>query len=174
MSSQARVLVVQASIAVYLQDLPSRVSFPMIRSTRENKEMTTNELRTRTFFHVSSTKNSIFGSQVAGFASNQSCLKYWLLPPFFYEEATCKGSTVKGLLYPAKSSTIKGLLYAPDPDKCKKRMLSNQPQQSRVTSTELLCCWGHSCSKIWHPLWLTLRCMPYGRGTLRIPLQRIL
>jgi hypothetical protein len=36
-----------------------------------------------------------------------------------------------------------------------------------------MCCWGHSCSKIWHPLWLTLRCMPYGRGMFRILLQRI-
>ncbi len=66
--------------------------------------MTTDELRTRTTFHVSSTKNSFFGSQVAGFASNPSCLKYWLLCPFFYKEATCKGSTVKGLPYPAKAA----------------------------------------------------------------------
>ncbi len=47
-----------------------------------------------------------------------------------------------------KSCTIKGLLYAHE-----------NP---------------NSCSKIWRPLGLTLRCMPYGRGTLRIPLQRIL
>ncbi len=31
-----------------------------------------------------------------------------------------------------------------------------------------------SCSKIWGPLGLTLRCMPYGRGMLRNPLWRIL
>jgi hypothetical protein len=65
--------------------------------------MTTNELRTRTTFHVSSTKNSLFGSRVAGFASNPSCLKYWLLHPFFYKEAICKGSTIKELLYAAKA-----------------------------------------------------------------------
>ncbi len=70
---------------------------------QENKEMATNEQRMRTTFHVSSTKNSFFGSQVAGFASDPSCLKYWLLHPFFYEETTCKGSTVKGLPYPAKA-----------------------------------------------------------------------
>ncbi len=69
----------------------------------ENKEMTTDEIRTRTTFHVSSTKNSFFGSRVAGFASNPSLLKYWLLCPFFYEEAICKGSTVKGLLYEANA-----------------------------------------------------------------------
>jgi hypothetical protein len=73
----------------------------------------------------------------------------------------------------SESSTSKGLLYAPDPDNCKKGMLSDQPQLSRVSSTVLLCCWGRSCSKIWHPLWLTLRHMPYGRGSLRIPLRSI-
>ncbi len=30
-------------------------------------------------------------------------LKYWLLRPFFYKEATCKSSTVKGLHYAAKA-----------------------------------------------------------------------
>ncbi len=39
----------------------------------------------------------------------------------------------------SKNSTIKGLLYAPDPDNCKKGMLSDQPRLSRVTSTALLC-----------------------------------
>ncbi len=73
----------------------------------------------------------------------------------------------------SKSSTIKGLLYAPDPDNHEKGMLSDQPRLSRVTSTALLCCWGRSRSKTWRPLWLTLRCMPYGRGMLRISLQRI-
>ncbi len=73
----------------------------------------------------------------------------------------------------SKSSTSKGLLYAPDPDNCKKGTLSDQPRLSRVSSLALLCCWGCSCSKIWCPSWLTLRCMPYGRGTLRISLQNI-
>jgi hypothetical protein len=70
---------------------------------KKNEEMTTDELRTRTTFHVSSTKDSFFGSRVAGFASDPSCLKYWFLGPFFYKEATCKGSTIKGLLYAAKA-----------------------------------------------------------------------
>jgi hypothetical protein len=50
----------------------------------------------------------------------------------FYEEATCK------------SSTIKGLLYAPEnPEECKKGTLSNRPQLSHVTSTALLLShWG--------------------------------
>jgi hypothetical protein len=48
----------------------------------------------------------------------------------FYKEATCE------------SSTIEGLLYAPDPEKCKKGTLSDQPPLLRVTSTALLCHWG--------------------------------
>ncbi len=49
----------------------------------------------------------------------------------FDKEATCK------------SSTIKGLLYAPEnPEECKKGTLSNRPQLSRVTSTVLLSRWG--------------------------------
>jgi hypothetical protein len=47
----------------------------------------------------------------------------------------------------SKSSTIKGLLYAPDPEKCKKGMLSDRPQLSRVTSTALLCRWGQKSLK---------------------------
>jgi hypothetical protein len=69
--------------------------------------MTTNELRTRTTFHVSSTKNSFFGSRVAGFATNPPRLKYWLLRPSFYKEAKCKGSTIKGLPYAAKAVPAK-------------------------------------------------------------------
>ncbi len=74
----------------------------------------------------------------------------------------------------SESSTLKGLLYAPEPHNRKKGMLSDQPQLSRISSTALLCCWGRSCSKIWHPSWLTLRRMPYDGGTLKIPLRRIL
>jgi hypothetical protein len=82
--------------------------FPTIRSTRENKEITTDELRTRTTFLVSSTKNSlVFGSRAAGFASDTSCLKYLLLRPFFYKEAICEGSTGKGLPYAAKAVPAK-------------------------------------------------------------------
>ncbi len=75
---------------------------------QENKKITTEELRTRTTSHVSSTKNSLFfGSRVAGFASDLSRLKYWLLRPFFYEEAICKGSTGKVLPYAAKAVPAK-------------------------------------------------------------------
>ncbi len=79
------------------------IFFHMIFSMQENEEITTNELRTRTTFQVSSTKSSFFGSQKAVFTSEPSCLKYRLLRPFFYKEATCKSSTIKGLPYAAKA-----------------------------------------------------------------------
>ena len=54
----------------------------------------------------------------------------------FYKEATCK------------SSTIKGLLYAPEnPEECKKGTLSNWPQLSRITSMALLSYWGRQSLK---------------------------
>jgi hypothetical protein len=54
----------------------------------------------------------------------------------FYKEATCK------------SSTIKGLLYAPEnPEECKKGMLSDQPRLSRISSTALLSRWGQQLLK---------------------------
>ncbi len=39
----------------------------------------------------------------SGFLKRPVSLKYWLLRPFFYKEATCKSSTVKGLLYAEKA-----------------------------------------------------------------------
>ncbi len=98
------------------------------------------------------------GSWVAGLAGDPSCLKYWLLHHFFYEEAICEGSTGKGLPYAAKAVPAKDYFT----HLTLTITLSDQPQLSRVSSMVLLCCWGRSCSKIWHPLWLTLRCMPYG------------
>ena len=91
-----------------LNKICRRDFLPTINSTWDKEEIHTNKLRTRTTFPMSSTKNSFFfGSQVVGFASNPSCLKYWLLRPFFYEEAICEGSTGKGLPYAAKAVPVK-------------------------------------------------------------------
>ena len=46
---------------------------------------------------------SFFGSQVFGFGSGPSCLKYRLLRDLVYEEAMCEGSSGNGLLYAAKA-----------------------------------------------------------------------
>jgi hypothetical protein len=54
----------------------------------------------------------------------------------FHKEATCK------------SSTVKGLLYAPEnPEERKKGMLSNWPRLSRVSSTALLSHWEQQLLK---------------------------
>jgi hypothetical protein len=101
-SSQARVLVVQATIAAY----PTRftIKFFSYNLLNARKQRNDHQQATyRTTFCVSSTKNSFFNSQVAVFTSDPSCLRYWLLHPLFFKEATCKGSTVKGLPYAAKA-----------------------------------------------------------------------
>ncbi len=46
---------------------------------------------------------SFFGSQVVGFGSSPSRLKYRLLRDLVYEEAMCEGSSGNGLLYAAKA-----------------------------------------------------------------------
>ncbi len=106
-SSQARVLVVQASVAAYLQDSPSRFfSYDSlnVRKWRNHYWRATYE---DNFLRVLNQEFPFFGSWVAGFASDPSCLKYWLLRSFFYKEAICKGSTGKGLPYAAKAVPAK-------------------------------------------------------------------
>jgi hypothetical protein len=72
-------------------------------STQENEEITTNKPCTRTTFQPILNQEFLFGSQVAVFLRDPCHLKYWLLHPFFYKEATCEGSTIKGILYAAKA-----------------------------------------------------------------------
>jgi hypothetical protein len=45
----------------------------------------------------------LFWFTSSGFLKKPISLKYWLLHLFFYKEATCESSTVKGLLYAAKA-----------------------------------------------------------------------
>jgi hypothetical protein len=70
---------------------------------QENKKITTNELHTRTTFQRNLNQEFFFGTRVAALHKKPILLKYWLLRPFSYIEATCKSSTVKGLLYAAKA-----------------------------------------------------------------------
>jgi hypothetical protein len=46
---------------------------------------------------------SFFGSQVFGFGSSPSCLKYRLLRDLVYEEVICEGSSGNGLPYAARA-----------------------------------------------------------------------
>jgi hypothetical protein len=105
-SSQARVLVIQASVAAYLTRFA--VNFFFYDSLKARKKRNDYQRATYedNFSHVLN-QEFFFGSRVAGFKSKPSRLKYWLLGPFFYKEATCKGSTIKGLLYAAKAVPAK-------------------------------------------------------------------
>jgi hypothetical protein len=69
---------------------------------QENKKITTNKLRARTTFQHFLNQD-FFWFTSRGFLKRPVLLKYWLLRPFFYKEATCKSSTVKGLLYAVKA-----------------------------------------------------------------------
>jgi hypothetical protein len=115
----------------------------------------------------------LFSFTSSGFLKRPISTKYSLLRPFFYKEATCKSSTVKGLLCTAKAVPSKDYFTHLTLKKRKKGTRSDQPRLSRVTSMAL-CCWGRRRSKKCHSLGLTLTRMPYGRGTLRVPLRRIL
>ncbi len=124
-------------------------------------------------FHMSSTKNFFFWFMSSGVHKRPVLLEVLASASLHLQGSHVWRQYRKWTTLRSKSSTIKGLLYASEPHNRKKGTLSDQPQLSRVSSTALLCCWGRSCSKIWHPLWLTLRRMPYGRSTLKIPLRRI-
>jgi hypothetical protein len=123
--------------------------FPTIRSTRENEEITTDELHTRTTSHVSSTKNSpFFCSRVAGFAKQPIWFEVLAPASLFLQRSHMQRENRKRTTLRSKSSTSKGLLYAPDPDNHEKGTLRDQPRLWRVSSTVLMCCWGRSRSKI--------------------------
>ncbi len=172
-SSQARVLVIQASVKAYL----TRFAVDFFSYNLLNMRKRRNDYQRATYednFSRVLNQEFFFWFTSSGFCKHSIWFEVLAPASLFLwgshmQRQYCKRTTLR-----SKSSTIKGLLYAPDPDNHKKGTLSDQPQLSRVTSTMLLCCWGRSRSKIWHPLWLTLRRMPYGRGTLRILLQRIL
>ncbi len=106
-SSQVRVLVALASIVGYLQDSPSSFFSYGLLNTRKWRNHYQWATYQDNFSHVLNQEFLFFGSRVARFASNPSCLKYWLLCPFSYKEATCEGSTGKGLPYAAKAVPAK-------------------------------------------------------------------
>jgi hypothetical protein len=135
----------------------------MIHSTQENEEITTDKPRKRTTFQPFLNQEFFFGSRVAVFSRDPSRLKYWLLHPFFYKEATCKSSTIKEPLYTAKAVPSKDYFTHLTLINARKGTLSDQPRLWCITSTALLCCWGRSCSKIWLlQVWLWDACHMAG------------
>ncbi len=101
-SSQGRVLVKQASVAPYLTRFA--VEFFFLRVAK--REKTKNYYRRATYkdnFSTFPQPRILFWFTSSGFLKRPILLKYWLLRPFFYKEATCESSTIKGLLYAAKA-----------------------------------------------------------------------
>ena len=94
--------VLQLYFKAYLQDLPSRFFFYDLLNSRKQR-IHTDELCTRATFTCPQPRIPFFCSRVAGFTSDPSRLKYWLLHGLFYKETICKGSTGNGLLYAAKA-----------------------------------------------------------------------
>ncbi len=172
-SRQARVLVVQASATAYLQDLPSRFFFLWFAQCKKGKNSYRRATYKGNFSRVLNQEFLFFLFTSSGVHKQPISFESLAPASLFLQGSHVQRQYWKWTTLRSESSTIKGLLYAPDPHNCKKGTLSDQPWLLRISSMALLCCWGRSCSKIWHPLWLTLRCMPYGRGTLRVPLHRI-
>ncbi len=90
MSRQARVLVVQASIAAYLQDLLLRFFFLWFAQHKKVKNSYWPATYEGNFSCVLNQEFLFFGSQVVVFTSNPSRLKYWLLIPFYMRKPCAK------------------------------------------------------------------------------------
>jgi hypothetical protein len=94
-SSQVKVLVLQASIVGYLQDLPSRF-FPTQRSSYWWATYEGN------FSSVLNQESPIFWFTSSGVHKQPASCEVLAPASLFYEEAMCKGSTRNRLLYAAK------------------------------------------------------------------------
>ncbi len=101
-TSQGRVLVKQASIAAYL----TRFAIDYFSYDLRNARKQENYYRQATYednFSTCPQPRILFWFKSSSFLKRPVLLKYWLLRPFFYEEDTCKSSTLKGLTYAAKA-----------------------------------------------------------------------
>ncbi len=146
-SSQARVLVIQASVAAYLQDSPSSFFSCYLLNSRKRR-IYTDELCTRATFTCPQPRIPFFCFTSSGV--HKRPVSFEVLAPAFF---ILRGSHVqrqyqKWTTLRSESSTIKELLYALEPHNRKKGTLSDQPRLSRISSMALLCCWGCSRSKI--------------------------
>ncbi len=125
-SRKARVLVVQASVAAYLQDSPLRFfSYDLLNSRK--RRIHTDKLHTRATFTCPQPRIPFFWFTSSSVHKQPASFEV-LAPAFFI----LLGSHVrrqyrKQTTLRSKSSTIKGLLYKPEPHNRKKGMLSDQP-----------------------------------------------
>ncbi len=105
-SSQGRVLVEQASVVVYLTRFAVEfffLQFAQCKKTKKYYQQATYEDN----FSMFPQPRILFWFTSSGFLKRPILLKYWLLRPFFYKEATCESSTIKRLLYTAKAVPLK-------------------------------------------------------------------
>ncbi len=135
-SSQARVLVIQASIAAYLTRFAVKFfSYNLLnaRKQRNDYQQATYE---DNFSHVLN-QEFFFWFTSSGFCKQPILFEVLAPTSLFLWGSHMQREYRNRTTLRSKSSTIKGLLYAPDPDKRKKGMLSDQPWLSRVTSMAL-------------------------------------
>ncbi len=101
-SSQGRVLVEQSSVAAYLTRFAVNFYPCDLLNARKQKKYY-QRATYKDNFSTFPQPRILFWFMSSGFLKRPVSLKYYLLRPFFYKEATCKSSTVKGLLYTAKA-----------------------------------------------------------------------
>ncbi len=101
-SSQARVLVIQASVPAYLQDLPSGFFSYDSLNTRKWRNHYWRATYEDNFATVLNQEFLFFCSQVAGFASNPSCLNIGSCVPFSTRKPYAKGVPEKDYLMQQK------------------------------------------------------------------------
>ncbi len=101
-SSQVRVLVEQASTAAYFTRFAiKKNSYESLNARKQIKLLP--QATYEDNFSTFPQPRFFFWFTSSGFLKRPVLLQYWLLHPFFHEEATCESSTIKGLLYAAKA-----------------------------------------------------------------------
>ncbi len=146
-SSQARVLVVQASVAAYL----IRFAVKLFSYDSLNARKRRNDYQRATYkdnFSRVLNQEFFFWFTSSGFCKQPVSFEVLAPTCLFLQGSHMQREYHKRTTLLSISSTIKKLLYTPDPDNRKKGTLSDQPQLLRITSMALLCCWRRSCSKI--------------------------
>jgi hypothetical protein len=142
-----------------------KIFFPTIRSTQESKGFILMSYIRGQLSRVLNQEFLFFGSRVAVFTNNPS--HSWA---FYSTRKPCAKAVPETDYFTQQKQYHKRTTLCTWMSQSQER--DAEWSAPTITSTALLCCWGRSRSKIWRPLWLTLRCMPYGRGTLKIPLWR--
>jgi hypothetical protein len=127
MSSQASILVVQASVVAYLQDLPSRFFSYDLRNTRKRRHSLLTSYVRGLLLTCPQPKIPFFWFTSSGFCKQPILFEVLAPVSLFLRGSHMLREYRKRTNLRSKSSTSKGLLYAPDPDNREKGMLSNQP-----------------------------------------------